>query len=286
MDAAAPVTPARRFLDDLQAWLREQRTATLVSREEATRLLSDLRADDAFWARLRPHFDRAWAKAEERLRAERRGLRELLSPEAQARLLDAAEAMDPDPEAVRTFLRTPAIESMLGSILYAGIFEFIRKVDLLGNLINKLPVIGPIRKRVMTAFAEEVEQRLEGQIKAFLGTFSGMAVERMIQFVLSDENREGFRKARRRLAEHLMQRPVASLLPDPATSTRWRDAAWSALRASSLTNEAQVLDWVYQDHGDVTVGTWTWEGSPLGRDLFARALERFLAERGWQVAKG
>ncbi len=285
MDAApAAATPARRFLDDLQAWLREQPAATLVSREEAARLVADLRGDDAFWARVRPNFDRAWARAEERLRGERRALREVLSPDAQARLLDAAEAMEPDPEAVRTFLRTPAIETMLGSILYAGIFEFIKKVDLLGNLINKLPVIGPIRKRVMAAFAEEVELRLEGQIKAFLGTFSGLAVERMIQFVLSDENREGFRKARRRLAEHLLQRPVASLLPDAATSARWRDAAWRTLREASITDEAQVLDWVYQDHGDTIVGTWTWEGSPLGRELFARGLERFLGERGWQVS--
>lgn len=284
MSAIEPATPARRFLDDLQAWLREQPAAALVSRDEAHRLLEDLRKDDAFWSRVRPHFDRAWARAEERLRGERRGLRELLSPEAQGRLLDAVEGMDPDPEAVRTFLRTPAIETMLGSILYAGIFEFIKKVDLLGNLINKLPVIGPIRKRVMAAFAEEVETRLEGQIKAFLGTFSGLAVERMIQFVLSDENREGFRKARRRLAEHLMQRPVASLLPDPATSERWRETAWRGLREASITDEAQLLEWLYQDHGDTTVGTWAWEGSPLGRDLFARGLERFLGERGWQVS--
>lgn len=285
MSATEPATPARRFLDDLQAWLREQPGATLVSRDEATRLLEDLRKDEAFWGRVRPHFDRAWARTEERLRNERRGLREVLSPEAQARLLDAVEGMDPDPDAVRTFLRTPAIETMLGSILYAGIFEFIKKVDLLGNLINKLPVIGPIRKRVMAAFAEEVELRLEGQIKAFLGTFSGLAVERMIQFVLSDENREGFRKARRRLAEHLMQRPVASLLPDPATSARWRETAWRALREASITDEARMLDWVYRDHGDTTVGTWAWDGSPLGRELFARGLERFLGERGWQVSR-
>lgn len=276
---------ARPFLDDLQAWLREQEAAALVSRDEARRLVADLRQDEAFWSRVRPHFDHAWGRAEERLRGERRGLREVLSPEAQARLLDAAEAMDPDPEALRTFLRTPAIETMLGSILYAGIFEFIKKVDLLGSLINKLPVIGPIRKRVMAAFAEEVELRLEGQIKGFLGTFSGLAVERMIQFVLSDENREGFRKARRRLAEHLMQRPVASLLPDAATSARWRDTAWGALREASITDEAHLLEWLYEDHGGSTLGMWTWEGSPLGRDLLARGLERFLVERAWQVSR-
>ncbi|MBX3466962.1 MAG: hypothetical protein KF878_08690 [Planctomycetes bacterium] len=275
--------PARRFLDDLQAWLRERTASELVSREEAGRLLADLRQDEAFWSQARPHFDRAWKTTEDRLRGERRGLRELLSPEAQARLLDAAEAMDPDPEAVRTFLRAPAIETMLGSILYAGIFEFMKKADLLGALVNKLPVIGPIRKRLVSAFAEEVEGRLEGHIKAFLGTFSGLAVERMIQFVLSDENREGFRKARRRLAEHLLERPVTSLLPDAATTARWRDVAWGALRDASLRDEAQVLAWIYEDHGAQPLGAWAWEGSPLGRDLLARGLARFLEARGWSV---
>lgn len=281
MDASA----SRAFLDDLDAWLRERRVPELVSRDEATKLIEELRKDDAFWTRFRPRFERAWARAEERARAERRPLRELLSPDAQKRLLDAAEGLDPDPEAVRTFLRSPAIETMLGSVLYTGIFEFIKKVDLLGNLINKLPVIGPIRKRVMAAFSEEVELRLEGQIKAFLGGFSGLAVERMIQFVLSDENRDGFRKARRRLAEHLLQRPLASLLPDVATTDRWRDAAWSGLREASLRDEAQLLQWIYEDHGDAPLGSWWPDASPLGRELFTRGIERFLVAKGWRLER-
>jgi hypothetical protein len=284
-DPAADPTGARPFLDDLRAWLRARRPAELVTREEAARLLAELRGDEAFWTRARPRFDEAWARGEARLRAERRALKEVLAPEARARLLEAAEALDPDPEAVRTFLRSPAIERMLGSVLYTGIFEFIRKVDLLGNLINKMPVIGPIRKRVMAAFAEEVETRLEGQIKAFLGGFSGLAVEKMIQFVLSDENREGFRTARRRLAEHLLERPVASLLPDAATATRWRDGAWQGLRRALVADEGQALDWLYEDHGEASLEAVLWEPSPLGKDLLARGLERFLAEGGWRLAR-
>jgi hypothetical protein len=281
MDATSP----RAFLDDLDAWLRERRAPDLLAREEAGRLLDELRKDDAFWTRLRPRFDRAWTRAEERARAEKRRLDELLSPEAQKQLLDAAEAFDPDPEAVRTFLRSPAIETMLGTVLYTGIFEFIKKVDLLGNMINKLPVLGPIRKRVMAALSEEFEPRLEGQIKAFLGGFSGLAVERMIQFVLSDENREGFRKARRRLAEHLLKRPVATLLPDAVTTARWRDAAWSGLRQASLRDEAQILQWIYEDHGDATLGSWWPDASPFGRSLFERGLSQFLAAKGWRLER-
>lgn len=275
----------RRFLEDFQGWLRERRPGELVTREESSRLLDDLRKDEPFWTRARPRFDTAWERAERRLRDEKRPLKDLLSPEVQQRLLDGAEALDPDPEAMRTFLRSPAIEKMLGSVLYTGIFEFIKKVDLIGAVINRMPVIGPIRKKVMAMFAEEVETRVEGQIKGFLGGFSGLAVERMIQFVLSPENREAFGKARRRLAEHLLQRPVSSLLPEPATTARWRDAAWKALRDEALVDEAQVLDWLYQDHADAPVGSWTWDPSPLGQDLLVRGLERFLGERGWTVAR-
>jgi hypothetical protein len=281
MDPGAP----RQLLDDLRGWLRERKAAELVTRDEAGQLVRDLRQDEAFWTRLRPRFEDAWKRGEERLRAEKRALKDVLSPDAQRRLLEAAEAFEPDPEAVRTFLRSPAIEATLGQVLYTGIYEFIKKVDMLGALINRMPVIGPIRKKVMAMFEEEVATRLEGQIKQFLGGFSGKAVERMIQSVLSDENREGFKKAQRKLAEHLLQRPAASLLPDPATTARWREAVWSGLRETTLKDEAAGLDLIYQDHGDATVGAWVWEGSPLAHDLFARAFARFLGEKGWRVER-
>src|SRR5690606_16951181 len=108
----------------------------------------------------------AWSRGEQRLRGEQRSAREMLSPEAAGRLLDAFERAEPDPEAVRTFLRSPAIEAMLGSILYTGITEFMKKADLFGNLFNRLPVIGPIRKKIMAMASEEIEQRLEGKIKS------------------------------------------------------------------------------------------------------------------------
>ena len=39
-----------------------------------------------------------------------------------------------------------------GGILYEGIFEFLRKVDIIGNIINRLPIIGPIRVAIMKEF--------------------------------------------------------------------------------------------------------------------------------------
>ncbi|MGE0711427.1 MAG: hypothetical protein AB7N76_15685 [Planctomycetota bacterium] len=274
---------ARAFVAALEGWLREQPLGELLPRERTQQALDELRADDAFWSELRPRFDRAWAAREGRLRAEQRPARQVLSPEASTRILDALESLEPDPEAVRTFLRSPAIESMLGEVLYHGITEFMRKADLLGRVVNKLPVLGPIRKKVMAVFTEELEGRLEGQIKGFLGQFSGKATERMIEHVLSKDHQQGFRAARRRLGEHLLDRPMASLIPGPETTARLRDQVWGALRKAAVEDEGRLLDEVWQDHAQDPLGDWTWKLSPAATELFAGPLARFLGGGRWRI---
>ena len=277
-------SPAERCVVAIEGWLRGQKVAELAPREDVQGALRAIREDDAAWERLRPQFDRVWDRWEVRLREEQRAVRETLSPEAAERLLDGFERLEPYPEAVRTFLRSPAIEVMLGSILYTGIFEFLKKADLFGAIINKLPVIGPIRKKIMAAIQDELEGRLEVQIKGFLGGFSGLAVERMIQFVLSDENREGFRKARRRLGEHLLERPVSSLIPAPEQTRRLRDQLWQGLRKGGLReeDEQELLRSFYEDHGDEALGIWTWDLPDPAKRLLARSFERFWASEAGQ----
>lgn len=284
-DAEPSPTPAQAPAADptaaklsrcLEDWIRDQPLQDLLPREGLSTWLTEVRGDDAYWEGLHPRFEQAWKKAEDRLRADDRPARELLSPQAVERLLDALEALDPDPEAVRTFLRSPAIEATLGSVLYAGILEFIRKVDLIGNMVNRLPVIGGIRRKVLSAFREEIDTRLESQIKGFLGGFSGKAVERMIQHVLSEQNRAGFRAARRSLGEYLLQRPVSSLVPSPETAARHREAVWKGLRKPQIRDEDKHLDAAYEDHGQDRVGDWTWRLSEAALPLLARPLRRFL----------
>lgn len=277
--------PAASFLLDYEAWLRERSLGELAPLAEVRALRDELRADDAFWEEQRPRFDRAWELAEKRLREEQRSLRELLGPRASERVLEAIEAMDPDPEAVKAFLHSPAVEAMLGNILYAGIFEFIKRVDLIGNLVNRLPVIGGIRRKLMSAFKEEIDQRLEGQIKGFLGGFSGLAVERMIRFVLSEENQPGFRKARRKAAEHLLDRPLSSLLPAPDGVARLRDRAWEVLREPGIAHEDRLLERFYARWGDERLSAWTSPLHPRARDLLARPLASFLDASPWTLAR-
>jgi hypothetical protein len=273
------------FVKACDAWLRARTPAELATQEEVEDLLQRVRADDELWARQRPRFETVWRRGEERLRGEQRALRELLRPETVGRLVEAAESADPDPEAVRTFLRSPAIEAMLGEVLYNGISEFIKRADLIGRVVDKLPVLGGIRRRVTAVFKDEVEGRLEGQIKGFLGTFSGRAVDRMIQYVLSDEHKAGFAEARKRVAEHLLDRPVRAMVPPPETTDRWREALWESFRKQP-PGEEDHLTKAYAEYGAEPLDTWMFETSDGLKDLIGRALERFLeSERaeGWSI---
>jgi hypothetical protein len=269
-------TDATQFVTDYDAWLRTQTISSLLSKDELLGLSKELHDDDAFWETHRPRFDEVWAQGDTRLRAEDRPLRELIGKTGSERVVAAAESLDPDPEAVRTFLRSPAIETMLGAILYQGITEFLKKADLIGRVVNKLPVLGGIRRKVMGIFADEIEKHLESQIKSFLGGFSGLAVERMISFVLSEENRQGMAKARARLADHILDRPVKTLIPDSADSLRTRDRVWDGLREAQI-KEDKLLDGLYADHGEERLGAWLVELIPGSRAALARPLDRFYA---------
>jgi hypothetical protein len=267
-------TDATRFVTDYDAWLREQTLRSLLSKEELLGASKALKEDDAFWEKHRPRFDELWALGEKRLRDEERPVRELIGAAAATRVVDGAEGLDPDPEAVSAFLRSPAIEAMLGSVLYQGITEFLKKADLIGRVVNKLPVIGGIRRKVMGIFTDEIENRLEAQIKGFLGGFSGLAVERMITFVLSDENRQGMAKARGRLANHLLDRPVKSLIPEPDSCLATRDRTWEGLRGAQI-KESALLDALYADHGDEVLGKWLVELIPASCAVLSKPLDRF-----------
>ena len=270
----------RDATDALDAWLREQPPASLLPRETAEALIKAWREDEAFFVRFRPRFEDAWGRVEQTWANEERTLEALLSPEAKARLLDAAGNFEPDAEALAAFMRSPAVEESLGDVLYNGIQEFFRRVDLLGGFVDKLPVLGGIQRRVRAAFKDEVEGRLEGQIKAFLGGWSGRATERLIQHVLSPEKREGFQQAQRQLAEHMLQRPLKSLIPDAAARERAREAVWDGLRNAALKNEGELLERLYEAQEGTTVGDWLWSSDDL-RALAADVLERFFqSERG------
>lgn len=60
------------------------------------------------------------------------------------------ESVSINEDILKAFMRTKAVESLAGAILYTGIFEFVQRADILGNIVNQLPVIGPVRQQVLS----------------------------------------------------------------------------------------------------------------------------------------
>ena len=85
---------AVELLDVLEVWLRRQKVSSVLSREQATALLEDLRNDKRFWAQQRRQFSRVWTAIVEGLSQEERPLSAVLGPDTSSRLLDALEEMD------------------------------------------------------------------------------------------------------------------------------------------------------------------------------------------------
>ena len=263
---------ANTLVEQLESWLGEQRAVDLITVYEIEILAAEIRADEAYWSALKPRFDNAWAQVEAHLREEDRPLEEILADRMVEQVVEAAGEVEPDVDAVGAFLRSPAVEAMLGDLLYTGISEFMRRADLIGAVIDKLPVIGSIRKKILSTVSDEIERRLETQIKGFLGGFSGMAVESMIQFIFRQENRAGFRSAQRQLMEHVLARPLNTLVPEAEMMRSMRDSVWASLPEPALTNEREIIDLVFKVAGEEPLAGWLWPLSKTARGVGGRAL--------------
>lgn len=99
---------AKQLLVVLDQWLRRQSVSSVMSRQQASSLLEELRSDRRFWAQQRRQFARVWLSLEEGLKQEKRPLAEVLGPGTSSRLLDALEQMDEQPDVVNAVIRSEA----------------------------------------------------------------------------------------------------------------------------------------------------------------------------------
>jgi hypothetical protein len=144
---------------------------------------------------------------------------------------------------VKAFLGTPAIDSMIAGILYEAIFTFIEKVDIIGNVVNSLPIIGPIRVQIMKEFKKNLSKVVGGQISSFLQGFNRVATQRMVEFVLSPDNKKALLSSNRKLVASILVRPVKSLVPSQETIATVKESLWSALK--DVRADPALLDSLY-----------------------------------------
>jgi len=186
------------------------------------------------------------------------------------------------------------VEKMLGHVLYEGIFEFVQRADFLGNAINGLPIVGPLRKQLMLAGRERLTLILGDQLIKFLGEYSASAAQNAAGFVLNVDNRPYFRAARRRLGKKLLETPISELLAlNQLEMAILRDSMWTAIQEFRLPNEESLLDALYDDFGAEPFAILLPTQSQVdrgdapffeaGRDVLHGTLTQFLASADWRA---
>ena len=221
---------APKAADAVEKWLLNEPFDQILPRENLSAAVKEFQSNSASLESNKALFEKWWLQFEKTMREETRPLKEILGSQTVSELLENVEKADVyDPTTVRAFLQNPAFETMIGGILYEGIFEFIQRVDIIGNIVNKLPIIGPIRQTIMSEFKKNLDKSLGGQVKTFLSSFNRVAVQRMIDFILSPSNRISLQIANRNVVQSLLERPLSTVIPDANFSLVVRDQIWKAL---------------------------------------------------------
>lgn len=115
-----------------------------------------------------------------------------------------------------------------------------------GNIVNALPIIGPIRQQITKQFKESLDKSLGPLIRNFLKAYTKVAIQEAIDFVLSPQNQELFSSANRNLVNNILQRPVSTLVPSKDVSDELKDQVFTYLRNDvNMTDVQRYLDVAY-----------------------------------------
>jgi hypothetical protein len=218
--------------------------------------LSELLADESLINDSEELFKRNWNKLEDRLRDEKRSFRELLGGRTTESILRAVQKLNEyDPQTVQSFLSSTAMNNLFSRVLYDGIFEFFQKIDVFGNIINNLPIIGPIRKQVVTETKRQLDRSLAPMVQNFLASYTKTAVMEAVEFILSPENRQLFGYANAKLVSNLLDRPVSSLLLSDGTGEKLLDTTFEYIRQADPNDLDKYIDFVYGYVGSKSIGS-------------------------------
>eukprot|EP00580_Thalassiosira_gravida_P009902 CAMPEP_0201648270 /NCGR_PEP_ID=MMETSP0493-20130528/37315_1 /ASSEMBLY_ACC=CAM_ASM_000838 /TAXON_ID=420259 /ORGANISM="Thalassiosira gravida, Strain GMp14c1" /LENGTH=179 /DNA_ID=CAMNT_0048123873 /DNA_START=87 /DNA_END=626 /DNA_ORIENTATION=+ len=143
------------------------------------------------------------------------------------------------------------------------------KMDVIGNIISKLPLLGPVRNQVLKESKRNMDRTLGPLLQQFLSGYTRVAIRQAVDFVVSKENSSAFGKANARLVSYLLEkRTVTEWIPEEKVLAEWREEVWSYLVGleeggddgdSTKVKEDQKkvvdqsIDWVYDIVGDKCV---------------------------------
>lgn len=215
--ASSSGTGVRSIID----WVQGKPLESLVSKEETVAICRELTSDQALLDSLERAIVENWDKIVQKLIRNGEGgrkstMKSLLGEEATQRLLRGVQNVDlySDPKTVNAFLQSEAVNELFAQTLYDGIYEFFQTIDVFGNIISNLPVLGPIRNKIRDDLKSQLDRTLGPTLRSFLGGYTNVAIGRAAGFVLSEQNRRAFGSANARLLQSLLERPLEDLLPE------------------------------------------------------------------------
>mmetsp|Transcript_21078 Transcript_21078/g.34883 ORF Transcript_21078/g.34883 Transcript_21078/m.34883 type:complete len:312 (-) Transcript_21078:94-1029(-) len=232
-------------------WVKQEPLDSLLPKDDVRAIISELLSDKALIDDSEGLVSRNWDSLEAKLRNETRSVQEFLGTDTTDRILDAVSSLNSyDPQAVQAFLSSDAITNLFSRVLYDGIFEFFQKIDVFGQIVNGLPIIGPIRKQIVQETKKQLDRSLGPLVQNFLATYTKIAVKQASEYVLSPSNAKAFGGANVKLASSILERPVNSLLPSSDMSKELQTSLFEYLRTVEPKDFDEYIEFAYDYAGD------------------------------------
>ena len=239
-------------------WFSAQELNSYLPKDDTLAIISELLNEKQLIDDSEDLITKNWQSLEKKLQEEDRPLTEILGKETTNRILKSVQDIESyDAEAVKAFISSEAINKLFAQILYDGIYQFFQTIDVFGNIVGRLPIIGPIRNQIRDEVKKNLDRTVGPLIQSFLREYTKVAVMEASDFVLKPSNRKIFSSANVKLVNTLLQRPVNTLVPSSDLSNKLRDEVFEYLRQAQVEDVEEYVDFVYDLLGDKNVDYFT-----------------------------
>jgi hypothetical protein len=221
---------ASALMSDLYSLFQSESIGSLLPKEDLVTMIKEVRSNDIIMLKVRERFLYAWKYFHALVYNENRSLREIMGPELSEKVLRVAEKLDIyDHRTVRSFIQTPAFSHVLSGVFYETFFDMGKKVDVMGRLVNKIPIVGPLRASVGRGVKKGLDKTLGVRFKRSLAPrLTEDSIKRLADFMVSQQNRTPFEGLNRNIVDGIISRPLCTIFPnDKEQIDKMRIAAWS-----------------------------------------------------------
>jgi len=235
-------------------WIKAEQLESLLPKADTLQIIAELLSDAALIDDSEALVIKNSEKIERKLQSETRSISSIIGSDTTDRILASVENIDGyDPDAVRAFLGSEAVNKLLAQILYDGIYNFFQTIDVFGNIIGQLPIIGPLRNKIRDDAKRNLDRTVGPLIQTFLRSYTKTAVLEAAEFVLSPSNRKVFAGANVKLVKNVLDRPLNTLIPPSDMTASLRNDLFDYVRRVKVEDVEEYVTFCYDIVGDKAV---------------------------------